>query len=309
MEAEVTPSLEESLGQVIANLGEPFAIASAIPAYYVFKALHEKATVALTGDGGDEIFAGYEYYAIEPFIRGLTGAENIWRRVYGTSNALYAVMPTLRRVLKPTMAALQLLSQLPPTEASWEARRILTPACYSQFESSARWTAYWGGRAPVYEGREPLRSRMLWDQRDSLPNHMLTKVDITSMANGVEARSPLLDWDVVEFARSLPMGYLRNGHRGKRILRDLLKGDLPKQVLSKSKTGFALPLRDLFSTGEKACIQDRLLSRNNLFGQLVQRERIPDLLRSHDKGQPPQTMLILKLLVLKMWLDKECPYL
>jgi asparagine synthase (glutamine-hydrolysing) len=298
------PVLLESLGQVISNLGEPFAIASSIPCYYLFKALKQRATVVLTGDGGDENFGGYGYYR-HLHLQSLAKVMwPVWAMAYRTLGEVYRLIPSARSWLKSGMAVLRFAQGLPLSEARWEAVRVLRPEAARAWVDGNALKSYAEKCVPHLSETDPTRRRMLSDQFDSMCYHILTKVDITSMAHGVEVRSPLLDHRLADFARSLPLHYLIRRGEGKVILRQLLRGEVPTEVIEKPKTGFGLPLREHFAGSGRNYLTDVLTSPNSTYDVLVNRGEIGKIIDSHCHGRPYQTGLLLKLLVLRLWLEQ-----
>ena len=306
IEISPTPDFELSFERIIQHLGEPFAISSAVPCYYLFEELRKAVTVAVTGDGGDELFCGYDHYRqVQNFHRVQRSLPDwVMRTSYAGFNQAYGKMSVLRPKLKNVLAGIQLLRGLPASDALWEQQRALQP------EVLARWREMTGIRslrqniAGQFSERDPMRLQMLTEQFDRMTYHILTKVDITSMAHSVEARSPLLDHRVAEFARSLPNEFLTQGNFGKRILRDLAADLLPPEVLSKPKTGFGIPLRELFANQLKDYVTQRLTSSHPVYDLLVNRNRVSEIIDSHSRGKPYQTLLLLKLLSLRLWIEQ-----
>jgi asparagine synthase (glutamine-hydrolysing) len=301
-EVRPEPVLLESLGRVIQNLGEPFAIASAIPTYYLYQALKERATVILSGDGGDENFGGYDHYRYLPWRAHALRFAPAWACLYRALSRVYGWVPATRPRLKTVLALLQVAQGRPPSEADWEAARVLRPGARR---------ALWD-REPdacgdtvrmLFSERDPRRLGMLCDQFTSMAYHILTKVDIASMAHAVEVRSPLLDHRLAELARGLPLRLLMNGSEGKLILKDLLRGQVPAEVLSKPKTGFGLPIREVFAGPGRAYLTEVLTAPHPAYDSLVDRRRLPEVIASHCQGRPYHTSLLLKLLVLRLWLE------
>jgi asparagine synthase (glutamine-hydrolysing) len=154
-----------------------------------------------------------------------------------------------------------------------------------------------------------MRLQMLSEQFMRMTYHILTKVDITSMAHSVEVRSPLLDHRIAEFARSLPNDFLIHNGVGKRILRDLGADVLPPEVIGKRKTGFSIPIRDLFAKELKGYLLETLTSSHPVYDALVKRQNVPQIIEAHCAGRPFETMLLLKLLALRLWIEKSQPRL
>lgn len=241
---------EEDAKRVIPKLGamfgEPFADSSQIPTYLVSRMTRDHVVVSLSGDGGDELFCGYQTYQ---------SIERIWQKT--------ARIPAFAR--KPASAALlhspwgkegSLATRARLLGASGvedmyrrseigEGLDLLAPEVRRELVSSALdgkscetvMDTYPAGLLP-----EPLHNLMLMDMLMYHPDDILTKVDRTAMAVSLETRVPMLDKDVVEFAWTLPISYKKEGNITKKILRDILYKYVPQELMERPKTGFAIPL-------------------------------------------------------------------
>lgn len=262
---------EEDAKQVIPKLGsmfgEPFADSSQIPTYLVSKMTKEHVTVALSGDGGDELFCGYSTYA---------SIERIWQKT--------AKIPALIR--KPASKAI--LYSPKGKIGSLATRARLLGA--SGVEDMYRRSAIGEGINPISRDvlrelstngtgsecvtamdvysdgllAEPLHNLMLMDMLQYHPDDILAKVDRTAMAVSLETRVPMLDKDVVEFAWSLPVSYKKQGNVTKKILRDILYQYVPKELVERPKTGFAIPLHKWLKQPGLREWAESLIDRNTI---------------------------------------------
>lgn len=240
---------EQDAKQVIPKLslmfGEPFADSSQIPTYLVSKMTKEHVTVALSGDGGDELFCGYSTYA---------SIERIWQKT--------ARIPAIIR--KPASKAILYSTKGKGGPLATRARLLGSAGVEDMYRRSAigeginpisedvlRELSTNGKRSECvtamdayFDGllSEPLHNLMLMDMLQYHPDDILAKVDRTAMAVSLETRVPMLDKDVVEFAWSLPISYKKQGNITKKILRDILYQYVPKGLVERPKTGFAIPL-------------------------------------------------------------------
>ncbi|MGE0410339.1 MAG: asparagine synthase (glutamine-hydrolyzing) [Amphiplicatus sp.] len=227
--------------------GEPFADASALPTYMAAKLARAHVTVALTGDGGDEIFAGYRRYKMflaEERMRGLAPLP-VRQASFGAIGALYPKLDWAPRParLKTTLQALgqsraagyarAMAANLPE-----RARRILSP----DLKRSLRGYRSESVVEAAMTGEHPLVAAQSADFATWLPGRMLTKIDRASMAHGLEARPPLLDIRLVEWANRLDPSFKLNNGEGKRIFKSALETRLPAEILNRPKQGFAPPL-------------------------------------------------------------------
>jgi len=246
---------EEDAKRVIPRLGtmfgEPFADSSQIPTCLVSKLTREHVTVSLSGDGGDELFGGYQTYQ---------SLERIWQKtaripgfVRKPASALLLHGPWGKEGALATRARLlgaSGIEDLYRRSEIGEGLDLLAPEVRRGFAVSSSAVKACGRQAETvmdtYPGgflNEPLNNLMLMDMLMYHPDDILTKVDRTAMSVSLETRVPMLDRDVVEFAWTLPVSYKKQGDVTKKILRDILYRYVPKELLERPKTGFAVPLR------------------------------------------------------------------
>ncbi len=241
---------EEDAKQVIPKLGtmfgEPFADSSQIPAYLVSRMTKEHVTVSLSGDGGDELFCGYQTYGslervfrkvgrIPAFVRKPASAA-ILHSPWGKEGSL----ATRARLLGASG-----IEDLYRCSEIGEGLELLAPEVRREsasFTSPERAYETVMDTYPTGLLPEPLHNLMLMDMLMYHPDDILTKVDRTAMAVSLETRVPMLDKDVVEFAWTLPISYKKQGDVTKKILRDILYKYVPRELVERPKTGFAIPL-------------------------------------------------------------------
>ena len=232
--------------------GEPFADASALPTYMVSKLARRHVTVALTGDGGDEIFAGYRRYPMflaEERVRAAAPLP-LRQAMFGAAGAVFPKLDWAPRParLKTTLQALgasrvesyahAIAANLPD-----RARRLLSPDLRRSLHGY-RPESIVEAALSGFEDDHPLIAAQRADLATWLPGRMLTKVDRASMAHGLETRAPLLDLRLVEWANRLDPSFKLENGESKRILKAALEGRLPGDILYRKKQGFAPPLAD-----------------------------------------------------------------
>ncbi|HEY7870853.1 MAG TPA: asparagine synthase (glutamine-hydrolyzing), partial [Methylomirabilota bacterium] len=268
-EVVVEPRAVDVLPKLAWHLDEPFADSSAVPSYYVARAARQRVTVALSGDGGDEVFAGYErryrMNLLEARLRSLLPGP--LRR--GLLGPLSAVWPKADRLPRPLRWKFLLRNlSLGPEEAYFNDMSLFTPADKRAL-LSGEFRRNLGGYTPFaafrrHFDRVPDRdrlSRLLYvDLRTYLPNDILVKMDRMAMANSLEVRSPLLDHRVIEFATGLPSDL--KFHRGvsKYLLKRHAERRVPPAVLHRPKMGFSIPLAGWLRGELRATAEDLLLS-------------------------------------------------
>ncbi len=301
----VSPDAVELIEELVWHHDAPFGDSSAIPTYLLAKATRAHVTVALTGDGGDELFAGYERFAAAL-------AASRWRRV-----------PSLVRG-----CAEQVLTALPPGAfrgRSESARRFVTHAALGPLDAYRSWLSFlpetqrlaalenaddWAIRdyADVWAGSAgaPLLARFLdLNLRTYLVDDLLVKADRMSMAHALEVRSPFLDRDFVDLSLRLPPELKIRGLRRKVILAEAIKDLVPSPILRRRKRGFAVPLDQWFRTSLRPMLDDALASSKSRVRRRLAPAVIDELLREHASGRRNHGQALWMLVTLEWFLRRE----
>jgi len=310
-ESDLSETFADTLGAIVRHCDEPFGDASAIPTYHISRLAREHVTVILSGDGGDELFAGYSSY------RGMLFAQSYRRYVPnlvgrhllpGIAGAAARVLPGRSHFQALRIAKVLRDSALPITQAYrdkcsvWSASQLqslltddaLQVADYmdQQYMPDALWKVLHSDRDLVSRLTEiDIRSYMLDD--------ILVKVDRMSMAHALEVRSPLLDHEMVELAAQMPTRMKIRGSQGKHILRHVLKDKLPSRSIKKGKQGFSVPLRDWFRGRLRDFVRDTLAS--DLPEEIFSRDVVQQTLTQHEKGTVDHANRIWLLLTFASW--------
>jgi asparagine synthase (glutamine-hydrolysing) len=312
----VEPDAAAILPRLVWHYGEPFADSSAVPTYYVSAAAHKVVTVALNGDGGDEGFAGYQWHSTIRAAEALRRycPEILRRRVFapflsGASCVLGAPGPLA------SLARLANRSASTPAESFW---------IWPGFTPAERALLYAPGFWARIHGHEPERySRRAYESADGsndldralqvgletyLPDDLLVKVDIASMANSLEARSPLLDYRVLEFAARLPIGLNVKFLETKHLLKALASRLVPREVVHRQKRGFAVPigewLRGPLMRPLRVMLGHPRFQSRGLFNQGVVAGMIERHLAGEDYGAKLWALLWLELWF-RMFIDRD----
>jgi len=236
---------------------EPFADSSQIPTHLVAMLARRNVTVSLSGDGGDELFGGYtRYFVAQRLFRRLAKLPMAMRPIVGRALSVFPprLWDRLLALGRPILPAA--LRQRPGEKIHKVARTLAAnDADAMYFELVSHWSnIVIGGaahKAPVTVREEwpkladPVERMMYFDQISYLPDDILTKVDRASMAVSLEAREPLLDYRLVEFAWTLPLSMKVQAGKGKQILRKVLDRYVPEHLIERPKMGFGIPLEDL----------------------------------------------------------------
>ncbi|MCC6669833.1 MAG: asparagine synthase (glutamine-hydrolyzing) [Planctomycetes bacterium] len=286
---------------------EPFADESAVPTYHVSRLARSHVTVALSGDGGDEAFAGYRRYRfdrIENRVRGLLPRAlwsvlgSVWPKADFLPRWLRGKRTLQNLALDPAEAYARSVSAALPEEVLPLLRPLGLPAGFQPLQPVL--DAY---RAS--DAREPLGRAAAADFATYLPGDILAKVDRASMAVSLEVRCPLLDHRVVEFAAALPARLKLLGGASKGFLRHALRGRLPATALRRRKQGFSPPLRRWLA-GPLGTALEAALREGRIRGYLDV-DRLGRLLGRHRAGVADHTTLLWASLVLERFLRRWQP--
>ena len=290
---------------------EPFADSSQIPTYLLSKLTRQHVTVSLSGDAGDELFAGYSRYfdfesrwarrnhvfdALRPAAAAALTAMPGW----SWQMAGLALPPRLRAKLTP-LKARQKAAELgcrTPQELytylmqQWPARMLKRPS-----EPQSTFAA----RHDVAGFGDPFLGMPFIDLGSYLPDDILTKVDRASMAVSLESRVPMLDHRIVEFAAHLPLDLKRRGATGKWVLRRVLDRYVPRSMVERPKQGFGIPLEDWLRGPLRGWGEDLLNDTSTVIGDLVDLATVREVWREHQTTRADHSYRLWVILMLVAW--------
>lgn len=303
----VTPRAVEILDTLSYLYDEPFGDSSAIPTYYVSRAARRSIKVALTGDGGDEVFGGYDRYVAAQLAARLDRLPTFLRN---TAAAAGGLLPRGRAKSRSNRAARFLISLSQPAWRryfSWV--NVILPESLAdgyqpRFRSSFSWDeplAWFRGLFESGGETGDAQRGMRADLVSYLPYDLLTKVDVASMGCGLECRAPLLDHELIEFALSLPVDWKIRGGRGKRILRDWAAGILPPSIRNRGKMGFGVPIGEWFRGELRDRLRAALLSGESICREIFRPEWLNMLLEEHLSARKNHEHALWLLLMLDSW--------
>jgi asparagine synthase (glutamine-hydrolysing) len=305
----VRPEALEVLPTLVRHYGEPYADSSAIPTFYLAQMTRQHVTVALNGDGGDESFAGYERYlanvvaeryqrlpgwvrggVVEPMARLMPDSLDGRSRVRQARRFLaVAAQPMERRYVRWIS-----------TMSSEVKQSVYDPAFAGSLNGTrdGAWLQTLIGSARALG---PLDGAMKVDVESYLPFDLLVKVDITSMANSLEARSPFLDHRVMEFAAGLTPALKVRGTRLKMLLKRAFADMLPRATTERRKMGFGVPVGAWFRGEMRGFLQETVLSPRALQRGYFQAPAVRRLVEQHARGEADHTYPLWSLLMLELW--------
>ncbi|MEA3414798.1 MAG: asparagine synthase (glutamine-hydrolyzing) [Thermodesulfobacteriota bacterium] len=310
----VNPDVLEVLDDIVWHLDEPFADASAIPTYYVSQMARQKVTVALSGDGGDETFAGYiqRYYMnrMEDNIR--KKIPRILRQtVLGPIARIYPKADFLPRPLRLKCFLSNLsraFEQAYFQDMSFYFLPEMKKKLYRPGFTSAigNFDAFSVLEKHFKKNQNPdVTTRVQYiDIKTYLPEDILVKVDRMSMANSLEVRSPLLDHKLMEYVGRLPSSLKLRGKESKYILKKMMEDRLPRDILYRKKQGFCIPLAEWLRGELKEFAGDTLFSSRARFNAYFDRGYVKDLWKRHLTGRQDYANPLWGLMMFELWHKK-----
>lgn len=294
-ELRADPSdLFADLEQLMQTAGEPSADSGMLPSYWLCKTARPHIKAALTGDGGDELFGGYDRYR----ALALLARHGWWLRMIPRG----LVRGTESRSRRARLRRLLDAAALGPDPARQYGRMI---QLFSQPQIASLAPDLMQGLAPemIYEWpkeADPAQAAMRWDLAHYLPHELLRKADRSSMAVALELRCPMLDTQVVDLAGHLPTSVLMPDGRPKGLLRKLAARHVPASIINLPKRGFSVPIGRWFRETHQATLAD-YLSPPVLEGLGILRPEVQRYLKEHTSGQADHTHRLFALLQLTLW--------
>ena len=310
-EERIEPRVNDLFDKLVVHLDEPFADVSFFPTYLVSQVAVQDVKVVLSGDGGDELFAGYDWYL----------ADRIWRSLSRlTGNRAMKALATLSEALPPSEKKKGFINK---------TKRFLTGGTASPELEHYRWlwhlspedkqdlytdqlrtgVGFFDPASPVVRAlgrsKDDLLNRQLYaDFKVFLADDILVKVDRMSMMTSLEARAPFLDRDVIEMAFRMPGSLKLKGMTGKHILKRAMKGILPDSILERRKEGFSIPMKNWLKRELRPLMED-LLSEERIRRQGLFRWKTVDrYLKEHLAGQANHAHKLFPLMVFSRWTEE-----
>jgi asparagine synthase (glutamine-hydrolysing) len=302
-EFRVRPDAAADLPRLARCFGEPFGDSSALPTHYLAQQTRPFVKVALSGDGGDEMFCGYDRYRAMALAQRVA-RQPIWIRRALASGALQSLPGTHP---KSRLARLKRwLASLPssPAQRYSSYMRLFDDAqidrLFGRKISGLPGDAIADEFETLSQGRDVVETSLAVDRVTYLPDDLLTKLDRASMLHALEVRSPFLDPDVVTFAAGLHTDNLLGGG-SKPLLRRAFAGDLPTEVFRRRKMGFAVPIGDWLRNELRPMVNDLLFSADSVTGGEFDKTAIQDLVDEHQSGRTDHSQRLYALLMLELW--------
>jgi len=301
----------EVVKKLVRHCGEPYSDASILPTYFLSEFTRKHVTVALSGDGADELFAGYERYLLMHYSKYSDIMPLFLRKFFFglpakmlSNKGDRSFVGRLQRTLKSVAAVkderyIDIISRF---------NEILKSTLYGERFANFSFTPSVDVISSVYgntSGERRVEKIMETDLHTYLPGDILTKVDIASMASSLEVRSPFMDHEVVEFAASLPLKFKQRRISRKHILKEAFSDMIPNEVMNRSKKGFGVPLHTWFRGPWREQLQEHLLEGQLVKNDFFRKDALEKLLNSHLSGKTDNSYPLWSMLILELFLEQE----
>lgn len=298
------PATLEALPEVAARYGEPYADDSALPSLFLCRMARRHITVALGGDGGDELCCGYPTYRHAKVASALSALFPTTPPADESLRSLAAASGPLAKAWRGFASGSLWPETKPLLRAELKVRpakhRLYTPATASALRRvQADWFLPWL-RASYLHAANPVERMLYIDNATCLPDDLLVKMDIASMAVALEVRSPLLDHELIELFARFPVGLKVHGGETKYLLKKMAEQKLPREVLYRRKQGFDLPIREWMAGPMRGFVQDALQAADPALGEHLRLDQAMAMAREHASGTNHKNILW-RLVILALW--------
>jgi asparagine synthase (glutamine-hydrolysing) len=307
----INPQDFEIVKKLVRHCGEPYSDASIIPTYFLSEFTSKHVTVALSGDGADELFAGYERYLLMRYSKYSDFMPLHLRKLFfglpaklipnkGDRSFVGRLQRTLHSVASVTdKRYISIISRF---------NEILKSTLYGERFANFNFCPSSDVISSIYNSTSAahnVEKIMETDLHSYLPGDILTKVDIASMACSLEVRSPFMDHEVVEFAASLPLKYKQRRISRKHVLKQAFSDLIPPEILNRSKKGFGVPLHQWFRGPWREQLQEHLLEGSLVKDGFFRKEAMEKLLNDHFANKNDHSYPLWSLLVLELFIEQE----
>lgn len=300
----LTPDFVDVVDELVRHFDEPFADSSALPTYMVSKLAREHVTVVLSGDGGDELFAGYTRYATD---RSRSGLGRLPRGVrHNLIRPLSQALPHGARgknfLFNISLdAAGRYIDSISHFNGPRKEKLYSGKTRSGMNGSFARGEKLYREIAGSVATDDPVENLLYLDSKTYLPGDILTKVDRMSMASSLEARSPLLDHKLIEYVTRIPSSLKLKGSEAKYIFKRAIEGFVPREILYREKQGFGVPIGDWINLQLKDRITSDLSDRRTQERGYFDVNYIRLLLDEHARGRRDHSHALWTLWMLELW--------
>ena len=299
-EIMVRPDSVALVEKLVYHFDEPFADSSAIPTYIVSEFASHHVKVALSGDGGDELFGGYESFQIVQNLRRWDVLPQLVRRALGGISDLLPYSAFGKNYLHMISRSTPLARYFESNWAPYQMRKeLLQPDWMLPGDAAYLEKVFVDYLLPP--GSDAFSQALYFESTSKLPGDMLVKVDRMSMAASLEVRCPLLDHKLGELAATIPPEWMIRNGRGKDILVDAMADRLPPALLNRPKMGFAVPIGFWLRGPLRPMLRDHIESRRFFERGIVSPPFVRLMIAEHESGRRNNTAWLWSLLMLEMW--------
>ena len=310
-EFTVHQNVAEQLEHIASFFDEPFADPSLVPTFFVSELARKAVTVALAGDGGDEMFAGYEKYTTDDIENKLRNKfpESIRKTIFPSLAKIVGVLPgAIGRKGKSLLTSLS----HDPAMGFFITNSMMTDDMWNKLVKPNVATTLNGYHPSQYtldmynkaDGPDHLSKILYTDIKTYMTGDILVKVDRMSMANSLEVRAPILDYQVAEFAATLPSSQKYRDGEKKYLLKEVFKPFIPDSLLYRKKMGFSTPLDEWFRGELKALSESRLLQCNEGLSDVFNTAAINSIWQEHQNRTKDHGIVLWSMLMYQMWYDR-----
>ena len=300
---------EFALNDLVSHYDEPFFDQSALPSMLISKEMKKKVTVVLSGDGGDELFGGYDAYQFVKFLTSYQFLPSVLKE-----KILPKILSFNKKLsYRSEMLSGNLFSAYTNYYSLWKKSLPLSKQYITKddlylkdfkpkidLDFSEKLMQNWFASV----GNDTPNNAMLADIRSRLADGYLTKTDIATMSSAVELRPPFLDYRLVELSQSIPSRFKIKNGTGKYIWKETIKNKVPAEIISRSKMGFVVPLHNIIKHEMKDIVEETILSSNSILQDRFDMEVVKKMLLDHSQGKADYSNHIWSLLILELWMRK-----
>src|ERR1700752_557109 len=299
----VTPDICSIVDELAWHFDEPFADSSALPTYMVSKLARDYVTVVLSGDGGDELFAGYTRYVVDRKREGFALLPKPFRERVMRPLSLRLPHATWGRnylhnvSLDPIARYLDSVSIF----SSLNRKSLYTTGFSRQLKHGSYASRLFQQLVGEIESDEPLDSLLYIDSKTYLPGDILVKVDRMSMAVSLEARAPLLDHKLIAFVTGIPASLKLAGFETKHLLKKAVEDLIPAEILHRPKQGFGVPIQEWINRELRSRLRETLTEPRTRQRGYIDAHYVDVLLDEHERGRRDHSMGLWALFMLELW--------
>ena len=299
----IEPDSIDNLSKIIKMFDEPIADSSVIPTYYLSKFTRQNVTVSLSGDGGDELFAGYSSYNNMRKLNNRPLNFEFFNKTISKINSLVPDYVELKKWLYYFSVNSKNIGAYLGIFKDYERQALYNTRQQNILNNYASENEKVNLLSRI--DSDFITKMQILDMKTYLVDDILTKVDIASMSNSLEVRVPILDHKVIELAFKIPFHMKINNNNQKIIFKDSLKSILPPEIIKHKKQGFNMPISSWFKDSLNDYIKDILFSKNAKIYDYLNISYVKEIVNNHDLGFRNYSAKIWSLLVLEEWLKEN----